>query len=536
MASEGLKTTLELLATSENEAAVQVLLPGLDSPIERIRDDALGAILARRSAAGQREVVRRLHELDERRKAIIRERGVSMTQALRESVLSTDRQTCRNACDAALWFHEYDLIPTLLGALGDHDNPDATALGATLIELTEGLYAELAGEGDNRSGRDPELTREHAISALESSIERFHGHLRREVIEAFLILVHPDNAVLRQILDDPFHTAFATTVNVLAKSDHVGVLRLLLACLDDPNAPNVVFSVIGNRSDATFVRSLLRKIGREPSEAMARNLKRVGTIGWLDHCEAMLDGLDDAQQHAAVRFVMAAGVPRFHAQEVIEHVLIHGKPGGRRAASEALAEFHGAQANARALAALGDNDPQVQANVIAQLRRRGIPGALARLVELADSPHAVVRQAVRQSLEEFTFERYVGVFDTLDEQSQRTTGMLAKKIDPHAMAFLRQELGSKMRMRRLRALRIVRAIDAIDAIEPLVIAALEDEDHLVRLEAVNALAGSDSRATTEALRQALGDRSQTVADAARRFLDHREESARPGRQHAETGG
>ena len=201
---------------------------------------------------------------------------------------------------------------------------------------------------------------------------------------------------------------------------------------------------------------------------------------------------------------------------MVEHVLIHGKPGGRRAASEALAEFHGAQANARALAALGDEDPQVQANVIVQLRRRGIPGALARLVELADSPHVVVRQAVRQSLDEFTFERYVGVFDTLDEQSQRTTGMLVKKIDPQAIALLRQELASKMRTRRLRALRIVRAIDAIDAMEPLVIDALEDEDHLVRLEAVGALAESDSQAATEALRRALEDRGQTVADAARR--------------------
>ena len=420
--SEGLKTTLELLATSENEAAIQVLLPGLDSPIERIREDALGAILARRSAAGHREVVRRLHQLDDRRKAIVRERGVSMTQALRESLLSTDRQTCRNACDAALWFHEYDLIPTLLNSLGDHDNPNGTVLGATLIGLADGLYAKLAGEGNDRSRRDPELTREHAVSALESSVERFGSYLRREVIEAFLILVHPGNVVLREILGDPYHAAFATMVNVLAKSDRGGVLRLLLACLDDPNAPSVVFSVIGNRSDARFVHFLLRKIGLEPSEAMARNLKRVGTIGWLDRCEVMLDALDDAQQHAAVKFVMAAGVPRSRAQGMIEHVLIHGKPGGRRAASEALAEFHGARANARALAALADDDPRVQANVIAQLRGRRIPGALARLIELADSPHAVVRQAVRQSLEEFTFERYFGVFDTLDDQSQRDDG------------------------------------------------------------------------------------------------------------------
>ena len=185
-----------------------------------------------------------------------------MTQALRESVLSTDRQTCRNACEAILWFREYDLIPTLLGALGDHDNPNAADLGATLIEMAEGLYAE-----SGRRGRQAVAARPRAdpgargFGALESSVERFGSHLRREVIEAFLILVHPDNTVLRQILGDPYHAAFVTMVNVLAKSDRGGVLRLLLACLDDPHAPSVVFSVIGNRSDARFVHFLLRKIG-----------------------------------------------------------------------------------------------------------------------------------------------------------------------------------------------------------------------------------------------------------------------------------
>ena len=36
-------------------------------------------------------------------------------------------------------------------------------------------------------------------------------------------------------------------------------------------------------------------------------------------------------------------------------------------------------------------DPHVQANVVVQLRERGIPGAISRLIQLLDSPHDVVR-------------------------------------------------------------------------------------------------------------------------------------------------
>ena len=58
--SEGLKTTFRLLSETENEAAIWVLIPALDSPNVSIREEALAAILKRRSPAGHREILRRL--------------------------------------------------------------------------------------------------------------------------------------------------------------------------------------------------------------------------------------------------------------------------------------------------------------------------------------------------------------------------------------------------------------------------------------------------------------------------------------------
>ena len=90
---------------------------------------------------------------------------------------------------------------------------------------------------------------------------------------------------------------------------------------------------------------------------------------------------------------MASGVPRAQVLGLIENILLHGKPGGRREAARALADFQGAEANALAMKGLADPDPQVQANIIPQLRGRGIPGVLPGLMEHVDSPYAVGRRA-----------------------------------------------------------------------------------------------------------------------------------------------
>ena len=254
----------------------------------------------------------------------------------------------------------------------------------------------------------------------------------------------------------------------------------------------------------------MRKIGREPTPAMAVNLKKMTSISWLGDCRRIMDQIDDAGQHSAVRFVMASGVPRQQALGLVETILLHGKPGGRREAARALGEFQGTDANALAMSALADPDPQVQANIIPQLRGRGIPGVLPSLLELVESPYAVVRKAARESLAEFSFKRFVAAFDMLDEEVRRSTGLLVKKIDVQTVSLLNDELKSPIRTRRLRGLAIARTIDAVESVEGAVIEMLQDEDHLVRMEAAVALGKSVSPASVAALTEALNDKSEVV--------------------------
>ena len=321
-----------------------------------------------------------------------------MSHALRDAVLDTNPQTCRNGCDAILWFREYDVIPTLVNAAEDESNPQSSLAAQTLLSLCELLYEELAAPRNYQLRRDPQLVRRHVTSSLEESVIRFGKHKRPEIIESFLLLAGRDNATLMQILLDPLHSCFVAMIQMLTHSIKPGVMRLVLSHLDNPQAPTSLVSVLAHRSDKRFVEHLLRKIGHSPSAGAKANLKRIESIAWLKGSTALLDQLDDAAQHSATQMVLASRMKSADAYEVVQHLALHGKTGGRRAAVAGLPRFTGTEANQLTLQTLKDSDPQVQALALGQLRQRGIPGALPTLLSYIDSPHHLVRQAAaRQS-------------------------------------------------------------------------------------------------------------------------------------------
>jgi len=522
--SSGLDATFSVLRQVDGDAAARVLVRGFDSPRADIARGSLATMLRRRSTAGHREILRRWEGLSPEWREVVKQQHDRMDKVLREAVLSNDQAACRTACNAALWLEHYDLIPSLVHALQEPVAASADMLAETLLGLAERLYRDLSSGAVREEGRrDPQMTREQVVSSLEEGVQRFVRHRRREVLEAFALLAKRDNVTLKQVLQDPHHSAFVALVDVLAKSERPGLIRLLLNMLDDPHAPSAGLSVLGNRTDMAFLRHLLKKVGRDPSVVVRQNLKRITSIAWLRNLDVYLAEFDDHAQQAALRLAITSGLPRPQCLSMIEYLLARGKPGGRRAAAESLGDFAGAEANAVALRAMEDSDPLVQAAVIGQLRRRGIPGVLARLVDLLDSPHVVVRQAVRRSLAEFSFKRFVGAFDMLDDEVRHSTGLLVRKVDPQALPLLQEEMRSKVRSRRLRGLAMARAMDAVTDIEPTVLDLLGDEDHLVRVEAATALSASSSELSADALREALRDRSEIVQGAARKSLEMRHE-------------
>ena len=175
-----------------------------------------------------------------------------------------------------------------------------------------------------------------------------------------------------------------------------GVIRLVLSFLDDPTAASSAITLIAHRSDSRFIECLAHKVGAEPSAAAAANLKKIENIAWLQSEPTILDTLDDAAQVGRLQLADPLGhqPPRRVAngrviccsRAVLKAASRRGRVGSVQwiRGQRALFASHRRRRSCRA------------SQCAAATAATGIPRTLTRLVEMLESPHEVVRGAIRR--------------------------------------------------------------------------------------------------------------------------------------------
>ena len=194
-----------------------------------------------------------------------------------------------------------------------------------------------------------------------------------------------------------------------------------------------------------------------------------------------------------------------------------------------LGAYAGDHTNHLILQAVYDSEPEVQAAAARQLHDRHIPGTMPLLNNLLQSRHEVVRAAAREALAEFSFENFLKNYDGLSEEARHTTGSLVQQVDEEYLTLLTAELEAKGVKRRLRAIEIARLLEVVPFVVTNLLELLEDEDHVVRAAAAEALQFWPVPEVQAALELVLHDRSVTVQNAARNSLAVFQEPARTDR-------
>lgn len=534
--SDSLQSTFQYLADTENRAAVDVLTAALDCPYGPSRLGTLRALLERREPDGHAEVFRRIGQLDDKAREIIDDRPERLVRAAVEALKNdVDGKACPAVCAAVVTLRLYDALPAMVTALVAPQTDPRELLAQAILKLTELFYGELSGTaspaaggtaspaaggtGEQRELKRRDSVRVRVTAGLEDAVRKFHLHQQPETVEALLLVAKQNNVALRRLLQNPREAAHQTMLDVMADSSRGGVIRLLLGFMEDARMPLPVLRVIAQRCDERFVGHLLRKIGRRPSAAVAETLKRFTSIAWAKPGHPLFQQLDEEAQQGAVGMLAHSSMDRLHVLEMLGYLLFEGNPGGRRAAAEALAEFDGAEADSVVIKALGDEDPQVRAQLIPQLRRRKIPGVFSLLVGLIDTQDEAVLQALRKAMPEFSLEQFMANYDKMDERLRPTAGQVVKQIDRGVGSKLAEMLQGPSPVRRRRAVAAVAEMGLVDELEPLIAGLLSDDDHMVRIVAARALADSKSVPSWEALRDAMFDRSLLVKEAAERSLE-----------------
>lgn len=520
----GVARTAQVLSKTPNRAVLPVLLAGLKSSGAEVRAATIRAAIRRHERATHTQLIQYFTYLDESDRLVLGEAHRAMPHhaapALKIAILEGDAMLCKNACRIISISGNVDLIPVLVKAAEDKKHHYRAEVAATILELAAQVQCELSqwAGGDRSAPHDPSFKRHHVLLSLEQSMSRFAQHRRQEILDAFLLLAPVDNKILSKILRDPAHPCHASVVNELTSTQDFAIMERLVEMLRDTDTPAAALKIIAQRTDERFVDILLNGLKRPVPIRVLHNMKGLSHVAWLeDHRERLLE-LDGRAQAVAVDLAVASGLGRDLLFEFLAFLLQKGLAEARRASSQALAKFDSPQADELVVATLGDPDAGVQAAAVRQLRARRIPNALERLVALLDSRAPEVREAARSSLAEFNFTRYRTMFDLLDEQSARTTGMLVHKVDHAVQQKLAEELSSPSITSKLRGIEMAIAMEATNDVRQQLIDLARHENIAIRKEAVAALAHCHGDSVVATLKTAAADANHSVAETAKQSL------------------
>lgn len=520
--ADALGKSMYHLAHTRNQAAVPVLASALASTRLEIRLGAIHGLVVRRNPEGHAQILARFptfndQELAELANSVVRSPH-RMQAMLRDVVLADDQRLCDSACHVILMGRVFMLIPTLVEVAESHAHHHSVQAAATLVQLASYLHQETITRPNERTC-EPSIVLRNVLPALEKSMARYGDHQRLEIVDAFLQLVPPSNPTLLKILGDSAHTAHQTVLNSLGTSAVIPVFELLAQLLHDTTLPLSALRVIANRLDRKFLHFLLHNIGSPVSLRVLDNLRKLRAIHWLTDGRDVLLELDGRAQSTAIELAKNGCVDRAMYLSLLKFLLLDGQPEGRRAACDALADFHDRYLDPLILKTLDDADSRVQAAAVRQLRHRGIHDAMERLITLLDHPAVEVRDAARSSLAEFNFTRYRGAFDTMDESTRTKIGRLVAKVDPTAIPRLSEALTSPALSTKLRALEMVQAMDVPDIVFDRLALLVDDPDVGVRTDAAIALGACHQREALQILYRAEEDSSPSVRDAASRSIE-----------------
>jgi hypothetical protein len=480
--------------------------------------------LQRRSEQGHIEVFKRLGKMDEKDQEIVAEHPARLVRVVAEALKDNNPKAIAKACETVEKFHLYDAIPALIANLVQEGNPHQPVLAETIMRLVENFYADLSGDDGERRRRDMSGLRDRITLDLEDAVRKYHRHKQPEAVEALLVLAKQKNVTLRDMLSRPDEASYDSIVDLLRSSEQGGVMRLLLGLFEDPKAPLVVSDVIGSRVDPKFVAHLARTVGPSPSKSVKESLQRIRSIAWADPGHPVFKELDEEAQEGAVRMMLGASIDRRQVNAVLCRLVQDGKPAGRRAALEALAEVRQPHVDKLVVQALEDEHPAVRAAAIVQLRPREIPDAFLLLLERVDDDNEQVRQALREAMPEFSFDQFLANYDDMPEELRPISGHLVMKIGGDCLPKLEHEMRRPSPVGRRRAILVALSMGLVHNLEERIIELLSDDDHIVRVAAAKALADCKSVPSWEALRDAMLDRSYVVKEAAEQSLEMISES------------
>lgn len=518
MPSTGFQRTLSHLATTPNGSAAEVLIEGIQGPSPQVRNGSLAALARRSDEHSQQRLLDIFSELSSAEIQALENAPRNLRKTLRKVLADHESDSAEAACHFILACRAFDEFPALVAAATDPEHPGGDAMACTAQKLAQTLHDEILAYRRAPSGRDPSFARRWATTALTRAVERFDDHRRIELLDAFLLITTPGNHALTQLLTDETHPAHESLKAMLRTSTSMGAVQVLAGVYDDPTAPLPLLEVAADRTDAQFRNLFLQSLDYPASPRILENVGRLRRLPLLEKPSVDWFTLGSESQCLAVQLVAASKFSRRTKLAILNKILDEGAPTARIAACESLVAIELPEVVQRLESLLEDSDPKLVVAAATALRRKGYTGAIETLAGLLQHRDADVRTAAKTGLRDFTFLRYVGEFDRMNDALKSKLGQIVRDTDATATQQLERELKAASLHRKLRGMQMAASMQMADQVLDTLVGHTTHPDAAIRAEAIATLSTTGDPTARRAIAQTLHDANALVRNRAAQAL------------------
>jgi hypothetical protein len=512
--------TMAVLAASGAVRAVEALVMALDVPREAVQCAAARALIGRTLLNGHLELLVRFDRLPASVREIIHTGSDHFEPALRQMLLHADAVARRQALHIIDETFQFTQIPHLLELLRQPALGEAPRVSEVLGHLLDRLYdAHVSVRAAELGVPAAEALRRIALTHLDAAVTNFDQFaITDSLVLGVLTLGEPHHPAVKRTLWHGPPGCRELAARLLLESRHPGVLRHIALSLLQAYPHPKIFEVLGQRCDPELIAALLRGCTGRLSAQQQQNLRQIEALPWLDVSTEMLATIPPALHPALVNFVAHTRLPPTMKTAVHEWLLRHGTPDGRDAARAHLPSIVEDVVQHVVLESLHDDDVQVQAWAVHQLRLHAVPETFALLIERLDNPNPDVQRAAREELSSFNTERVLELSEQFSPEESHVAGRLVQKVDPEVTLKLRRLLAQPIRQKRIRVARQVVRLGLQGVVPEAFVAMTDDLDPMVRRAAVAALGHLPMRDAHVALRHLQNDPHPRVREEAHAAL------------------
>lgn len=503
--------TWEILRSTKNAAAIAVLGESLRTATARVRSEAVKTLFARREDLAYRQII-----LD--------------WEACKAAALplAADHRPQLDACTRDLMesgsLAEKRLAIEVINAL--KLTTSLKSLLAIALEPRHALQAqaakcvlELCSHWGNaaRRGTDKATLRTPMLETLYGYLIEYSNQRNTMLLDAWLALVHWDDAIQRGILADPGGNIYQALLERISSHQEPFVIQLLAGYVARTTTPASLLEILCQCDSPKLAEELAAMVDTPAWTTAKRRLRELPTLQCLKRIGNQSSKNFDYERR--IWTVISYSSDDMH--QVLNGALRLAKLGsaeGRKTACEVIK-------NCR-IPSLDSMVSELQA-VQAGIAPQGSLGTvLMEISHWSTSPSTALQQAAVGLFREFTIQNLMTQLPKWPTTMCRAMAQIVRLFEKNLTDFLAKELQSPAPKRRLAALQATHMLELPEAVSQFLLPMLEDPRLEVRVQVIDLLSELGTNLMDELLPQWLNDASSDIQDAARRAVRRRERRAK----------